>query len=687
VNPVEDRVRAAMSAAGDQAAREIRTAPPLRLQSPSVAGDRRGHSPRRWMRWGAPLTAAAAVAVVAVSLVVVRGVQNDSTVSAKPAASTGAAAAGAPVPDSSCAPTTVASASGGPASALTSAATEVASGTTGGQAWTLWSKKGETGARGIEDGGLVVGGRAYGLCPGYPNPAELELADVGGGHGLAFGVVGYPGLAKVWLYKSTVGTFETGERLPSPQVQVVDGVSFFIGALPQSACDYRSLELNSTSPGASDEHNLGFGACTSGRLVPITASQGIWQLQPGHFVSNFPGGSLSSGRGVPTANVPGADSSCSPPTKASASGGPASALTSAATEVASGTTGGQAWTLWSKKGETGARGIEDGGLVVDSRAYGLCPGYPNPAELELADIGGRALVYGVVGYPGLAKVWLYKSTVGTFETGEQLPSPQVQVVDGVSFFIGALPQSACDYQSLELNSTSPGVSDEHNLGFGACTSGRPVPITASQGIWQLPPGHFVSNFPDSRPSVGAASIPAADSSCSPTTVASASGGPASALTSAATEVASGTTSGQAWTLWSKKGETGARGIEDGGLVVGGRAYGLCPGFPNPAELELADVAGGHGLAFGVVGYPGAAKVRLYQSTTGTFDTGQALPSPQVQVVDGVSFFIGALPQSACDYRSLELNATSPGVTDQHNLGFGACTAGRLVPITASQGAW
>ena len=139
---------------------------------------------------------------------------------------------------------------------------------------------------GIEDGGLVVGGRAYGLCPGYPNPAELELADVAGGHGLAFGVVGYPGRAKVQLYKSTAGTFDTGKALPAPQVKVVDGVSFFIGTLPQSACDYPSLELNATSPGVSDEHNLGFGACTAG-LVPITASQGIWQLPPGQFPKNF----------------------------------------------------------------------------------------------------------------------------------------------------------------------------------------------------------------------------------------------------------------------------------------------------------------------------------------------------------------------------------------------------------------
>jgi len=34
-------------------------------------------------------------------------------------------------------------------------------------------------------------------------------------------------------------------------------------------------------------HNLGFGACKAGRLVPITASQGSWQLPPGHFPKSF----------------------------------------------------------------------------------------------------------------------------------------------------------------------------------------------------------------------------------------------------------------------------------------------------------------------------------------------------------------------------------------------------------------
>ena len=169
-------------------------------------------------------------------------------------------------------------------------ATEVASGTIEGLSWSLWSKTGQHGADGLEDGGLVVNGTAYGLCPGYPNPAELEMLDPGAGEdGIVYGVVGYPGSAKVDIYASKVGTFDRGKLLISPATQVVNGVAFFIGALPNTACSYPALELNTTSAHDSAEHNLGFGSCTPDELVPITASQGIWQTPPGHFPTGFRG--------------------------------------------------------------------------------------------------------------------------------------------------------------------------------------------------------------------------------------------------------------------------------------------------------------------------------------------------------------------------------------------------------------
>jgi hypothetical protein len=669
LDDVREHVTAARGAAADQPdgapVREIleRLGTPESIAAAALDGVPRQHV-RRLLRTHRHLIGVTTVVLIVAA--VVTGVLTGG--SPQPVAARTTAAI---VPDanSDCSPQSPAASS--PAATLTSHAVQVASGTVAGQNWSLWSAKGQKGATGLEDGGLIIGGRAYGLCPGFPNPAELEVADIGT-QGIVYGVVGYPGLAKIQLYTSTVGTFDRGTPLPAPGVQVVKGVSFFIGTLPRSACDYPALELNTTSVDVSAEHNLGFGRCTAGDLVPISASQGIWQLPPGQFPVNFSG----AGAG------PSSNSDCSPQSPVTTT--PAATLTAHATEVASGTVAGQSWSLWSAHGEQGATGLEDGGLIIGGRAYGLCPGYPNPAELEVADIGTQGIVYGVVGYPGLAKVQLYTSTVGTFDRGTPLPAPGVQVVKGVSFFIGTLPRSACDYPALELNTTSPGESAEHNLGFGRCTSGDLVPISASQGIWQLSPGQFPANFPSFTGRGRPDSPPNSD--CFPVTSAAASGGLAATLTARATEVASGTVAGQSWSLWSAKGQKGANGLEEGGLVIDGRAYGLCPGFPNPAELEMADT-GSHAIVYGVVGYTGHAKVQLYTGRSQSFTPGPALPAPSVQVVNGVSFFIGTLPKSACDYPWLELNSAVGKQRSQHNLGFGSCTANRLVPITSSMGQW
>ncbi len=214
--------------------------------------------------------------------------------------------------NSTCAPTTSPATSGGTASSVPGTGPVLATGTVEGMNWSLLGANGQSGANAIENGALVLGGRAYGLCPGYPNPAELELIDAGAS-GIDVGVVGYPGKATVDIAESTAGTFDVGPSLPSPEVQVVQGVSFFIGALPESACDYPSLELDATSPGVSAQHNLGFGTCTANQLVPITESQGVWQLPPGQFQSGFGGGSGSAAVAVPTPTTPTLPSSGSQP--------------------------------------------------------------------------------------------------------------------------------------------------------------------------------------------------------------------------------------------------------------------------------------------------------------------------------------------------------------------------------------
>ena len=109
--------------------------------------------------------------------------------------------------------------------------------------------------------------------------------------------------------------------------------------------------------------------------------------------------------------------------------------------------------------------------------------------------------------------------------------------------------------------------------------------------------------------------------------------------------------------------------------------------PEPSRTGAGQCRQQTASSSGVVGYPGKATVQLSESTAGTFATGTSLPVPDVQIVQGVSFFIGSLPKSACDYPSIELNATAAGVSAQHNLGFGACAANQIVPITESQGEW
>jgi DNA-binding beta-propeller fold protein YncE len=190
---------------------------------------------------------------------------------------------------------------------------------------------------------------------------------------------------------------------------------------------------------------------------------------------------------------------------------------------------------------------------------------------------------------------------------------------------------------------------------------------------------LVATSGPSGAATSARAAPSVESTCSP---------PSAALAAVAHKVASGAVGGSAWSLWAHDGESGATALEDGGILLGGRPYPLCPGFPNPAELEMVD-AGPHAVVYGVVGYPGRAAVRLSVGTPGSLTAGTPLPAPAVRVVDGVSFFVGSLPVSACAYHALELDATAGAGAGAalHNVGFGTCVPGALVPITESTGSW
>ncbi len=362
---------------------------------------------------------------------------------------------------STCAPAVTAATSGEPAGALTGSAHEVASGSVAGQSWTLWAKKGVTGVNAIEDGGVVLGGRWYGLCGGYPNLGEMELIDAGT-RGIDYGFVAFPG--KIGVKLTSAGA------LPSPQVrQVASGISFFIGELPKSACAYSTMVLNASGKSGSSMHHLGFGTCQADHDVAITESNGEWGS--GRIAAAVGAGLGLSGGGK-LANM---EDDCSTQATSADSGDAAASLTGSEVKVASGLVGGQSWSLWAQHGTSGVAGVENGGLVLGGRWYGLCAGFPNPAEFELIDTGGQGIVYGFVANPGHYSIQL--TSAGA------LPAPATEQVQGGTFFIGLLPKSACKYSTMELNATTSSATDQHQLGFGSCQSGKLVTIQASEGAW------------------------------------------------------------------------------------------------------------------------------------------------------------------------------------------------------------
>ncbi len=376
----------------------------------------------------------------------------------------------------------------------------------------------------------------------------------------------------------------------------------------------------------------------------------------------------------PPAGTMQTESSCSPAMTEQSSGASAAEFTSKDTEVATGSVAGRGWSLWAEKGVPEPLALESGGLVLGGRWYGMCAGFPNLLETEFIDAGSHGIAYGYLAMPGKLKLAM---------TPAALQSPDIVTLrGGVSFFIATLAKSACAYPSVVLHAATASGSAMHSLQFGGCEAGHDVVISGSSGEWG--PGQAAFSAPGPRAvrvgtqRVIGTSLANTLDRCSPEATSAYSGTPAAPRTAAETEVASGTAGGSRWSLWADPKVSGVRRIENGGLVLNGRWYGLCPGFPNPAEFDLVDTAGA-GIAYGYVGNPGDYKITL---------TGDgALPSPATYRVDGGTFFIGVLPRSACTYKAMQLTAATSSVTDLHHLQFGSCQPGRLVAITESNGSW
>jgi hypothetical protein len=142
-----------------------------------------------------------------------------------------------------------------------------------------------------------------------------------------------------------------------------------------------------------------FGRCQPGWVVDITGSDGQWG--PGQSQWTMPGQGLAPassffgpGGGSGGGNLPNMQDQCSPGPTQSDSGRSAAAITRSSVRVATGTAGGLPWSLWASRGSPGVVSVEQGGLVVNGRWYGMCPGAPNPAEFELLNAGSVGLIYG-----------------------------------------------------------------------------------------------------------------------------------------------------------------------------------------------------------------------------------------------------------------------------------------------------
>ena len=96
MNNVENRVHAALSAAENRAAQEINTAPPLRLPTQLAPTAPHVRPRRHWVRWTAPLAAAAAVVAVAGSLALVKSADRAPAQSSVAPASSAPASSSAP---------------------------------------------------------------------------------------------------------------------------------------------------------------------------------------------------------------------------------------------------------------------------------------------------------------------------------------------------------------------------------------------------------------------------------------------------------------------------------------------------------------------------------------------------------------------------------------------------------------
>jgi DNA-binding beta-propeller fold protein YncE len=185
-----------------------------------------------------------------------------------------------------------------------------------------------------------------------------------------------------------------------------------------------------------------------------------------------------------------------------------------------------------------------------------------------------------------------------------------------------------------------------------------------------------------RPPAGTRPVRQTPATCNPAVAAYQSGLPAGPFLASSVRVAGGSTGGQAWSLRARRGVPAPDGIEEGGLVIGGRWYALCSGpldgGADAGSIELIDTPG-RGIVYGYIQHP--------VPVTPVLAGPGVPPHPTVIALPGTTFFIEALSRSACAYRALALHGRAPDWSGTANLTFGGCEPGLLVYIPDIEAIW
>lgn len=160
---------------------------------------------------------------------------------------------------------------------------------------------------------------------------------------------------------------------------------------------------------------------------------------------------------------------------------PAGPFEQKAIRVARGSADGLRWSVWAKKGITDPYAIEQGGMVLNGRWYGLCqqPLSAGPgAGFAMIDAGSYAIVYGYIQHPEPVKVAL--------SSGGQRWSPSSVLLTGTTFYISRLPHTACAYHAMRLSAIAtrgPAWSGHLDNAVNSCTPGRLVTLSEEGGTW------------------------------------------------------------------------------------------------------------------------------------------------------------------------------------------------------------